>query len=92
MRCLSFKRRDGAECHIITTAPSALCAPIHNRMPVIIDPADYPAWVGETSAAPEQLQALLRPIPAERKRRSGGSHRLLQLGPSRMSSPSSCVY
>ena len=51
---------------IVTTAPSALCSPIHNRMPVILDPADFPAWLGETSAAPEQLQALLRPFPAER--------------------------
>jgi hypothetical protein len=51
---------------IVTTAPNAVCSPIHNRMPVILDPADFPAWLGETSAAPEQLQALLRPFPAER--------------------------
>jgi putative SOS response-associated peptidase YedK len=44
---------------IITGEPNALCAPIHNRMPVILDPADFPAWRGETPAAPEQLQALL---------------------------------
>src|SRR6266436_1987045 len=43
-----------------------LCSPIHNRMPVILDPAGFPAWLGETSTAPEQLQALLRPFPAER--------------------------
>jgi putative SOS response-associated peptidase YedK len=51
---------------IITAAPNALCAPIHNRMPVIIDPADFPAWLGETAMAPEQLQALLRSYPPER--------------------------
>ena len=51
---------------IITTAPNAICAPIHNRMPVILDPADFPAWLGETPTAPEQLQALLRPFAAER--------------------------
>ena len=51
---------------IVTTAPNALCLPIHNRMPVILDPADFPAWLGETPAATEQLQGLLRPFPAER--------------------------
>ena len=51
---------------IITTAPNALCAPIHNRMPVILDPADFPTWLGEAPTAPEQLKALLRPYPPER--------------------------
>jgi putative SOS response-associated peptidase YedK len=51
---------------IVTTAPNALCAPIHNRMPVILDPTDYPAWLGEKPALPDELQALLRPFPAER--------------------------
>jgi putative SOS response-associated peptidase YedK len=27
-------------------------------MPVILDPADYPAWLGETPATGEELQAL----------------------------------
>jgi len=51
---------------IVTTAPNALCSPIHNRMPVILDPADFPSWLGEAPAASEQLQAMLRPFPAER--------------------------
>jgi putative SOS response-associated peptidase YedK len=51
---------------IVTGEPNALCAPIHNRMPVILDPADFPAWLGETTATPDELQALLRPYPAER--------------------------
>jgi putative SOS response-associated peptidase YedK len=51
---------------IVTTTPNALCAPIHNRMPVILDPADFPAWLGETPAAPDELQVLLRPFPAQR--------------------------
>src|SRR5258708_7074527 len=59
---------------MLSIAPAAMAqffqrqptAPIDNRMPVILDPADFPAWLGETSAAPEQLQALLRPFPAER--------------------------
>jgi putative SOS response-associated peptidase YedK len=51
---------------IITTAPNALCAPIHNRMPVILDSVDFPAWLGETPTTPDTLQGLLRPFPAER--------------------------
>jgi putative SOS response-associated peptidase YedK len=51
---------------IITCQPNALCTPIHNRMPVILDPADFPAWLGETPVAADDLQALLRPYPAER--------------------------
>jgi putative SOS response-associated peptidase YedK len=51
---------------IITGKPNALCAPIHNRMPVILDPVDFPAWWGETAATPDELQAVLRPYPAER--------------------------
>jgi putative SOS response-associated peptidase YedK len=51
---------------IVTAAPNALCAPIHNRMPVILDPADFPAWLGEAPATADDLRALLRPFPAER--------------------------
>jgi putative SOS response-associated peptidase YedK len=51
---------------IVTCPPNALCAPVHKRMPVILDPADYPAWLGETPAASDELQALLKPFPAGR--------------------------
>src|SRR5260221_4726640 len=51
---------------VITSEPNALCAPIHNRMPVILDPADFPAWLGELTATADELRALRRPFPAER--------------------------
>jgi putative SOS response-associated peptidase YedK len=51
---------------IITCQPNALCTPIHNRMPVILDSIDHPAWLGEARASGDELQALLRPYPAER--------------------------
>jgi putative SOS response-associated peptidase YedK len=51
---------------IITTTPNALCAPVHNRMPVILGAGDYQAWLGEVPASGDALRALLRPFPAER--------------------------
>jgi putative SOS response-associated peptidase YedK len=53
-------------CAIITTEPNAVCAPLHDRMPAILDPADYRAWLGEVEASPDDLRALLRPYPADR--------------------------
>ena len=46
-------------CSIITTTPNERVAPIHDRMPVILAPADHGAWL----AAPDA--ALLRPFPAD---------------------------
>jgi putative SOS response-associated peptidase YedK len=50
---------------IVTTVPNALCGEIHNRMPVILKPAAWPAWLGEEPADPPRLSALLAPYPAE---------------------------
>jgi putative SOS response-associated peptidase YedK len=50
---------------IVTTAANALLAPLHERMPVILDPADWPLWLGEAPAEPAELKALLRPCPPE---------------------------
>lgn len=52
-------------CTIIVTEANALCAPIHDRMPVILDPKDYARWLGEEPATPGALAALLKPYPAE---------------------------
>jgi putative SOS response-associated peptidase YedK len=50
---------------IITGAPNPLGADVHDRMPVILAPDDYPRWLGEEPASAEALRALLRPYPAE---------------------------
>ena len=52
-------------CTIITTEPNKLCAPIHNRMPAILDPADYEQWLGERATSNSALQAMLKPFPAK---------------------------
>lgn len=49
---------------IVTTAPNALIAPIHDRMPVILNPADYDAWLDASPKSVEKAGALLRPFPA----------------------------
>jgi putative SOS response-associated peptidase YedK len=51
---------------IATTAPNELAAAIHNRMPVILPPDSWPAWVGEAEAEGAALKALLAPYPADR--------------------------
>jgi putative SOS response-associated peptidase YedK len=50
---------------VITTIPNALCAEVHNRMPVILAPDAWPAWLGEEPATPAALKALLVPYPAD---------------------------
>jgi len=50
---------------ILTTTPNEMLAPIHNRMPVILDPADYDRWLDPAVQAPAQVADLLRPYPAE---------------------------
>lgn len=52
-------------CTILTTTPNELMAPIHNRMPVIIEPEDYDLWLNP-EPDPEQGLHLLRPYPAEK--------------------------
>ena len=49
---------------IITTTPNELCAEIHNRMPVVLKPDVWPAWLGEEPVALPQLKAMLAPYPS----------------------------
>jgi len=51
-------------CSIITTDPNELIARIHNRMPVVLDRADWDAWLAEETPR-EELHHLMRPAPAE---------------------------
>ena len=56
---------------IVTTSPNELVRPIHpERMPLILDPADYERWLHGT---PREAREILRPFPADAMRivRSG---------------------
>lgn len=59
---------DGSEMRttaIITTDANAVVQPIHARMPVILPPEAYSAWLDSSPANPARLRPLLQPYPAE---------------------------
>ncbi|WP_420644005.1 SOS response-associated peptidase [Candidatus Leptofilum sp.] len=52
-------------CTILTTTPNELMAPIHNRMPVIVEREDFDLWLNP-EPNPDLGLHLLRPYPAEK--------------------------
>ncbi len=52
-------------CCIIVTDANELTRPIHDRMPVILDPADWDTWLDPESPDTVALQSLLKPYPPE---------------------------
>ncbi|MBV8199008.1 MAG: SOS response-associated peptidase [Acidobacteria bacterium] len=48
---------------IITTQPNGLLRPLHDRMPVILDPRDYAAWLDPANRNAARLKSLLAPAP-----------------------------
>jgi putative SOS response-associated peptidase YedK len=51
-------------CAIVTCEPNELMRPIHDRMPVILDPGAEADWLSHSAEA-EDLLALLRPAPED---------------------------
>jgi len=49
---------------IVTTTANELMAPVHNRMPVIINRADERSWISD-SLTDADLMRLLQPYPAQ---------------------------
>jgi len=47
---------------IVTTSANAALRPLHERMPVVLEEADWADWLGETDADPARL---IRPSAAE---------------------------
>ena len=55
-----------ASCTVLTTSANDVVAPVHDRMPVLLSPLDYDRWLDPRPAAPDALEDLLVPWPAER--------------------------
>jgi len=45
-------------CTLLTTAANAAMSALHHRMPVIVDPADYPAWLDPDLQEPDTVLSL----------------------------------
>ncbi len=52
-------------CAIITTEANDLMGEIHHRMPVILPPENYGAWLDPDFDEKEALTALLKPYPSD---------------------------
>lgn len=52
-------------CTLLTTEANELMRPIHNRMPVILDPKNYDLWLNSEIKQRELLEALLHPYPTD---------------------------
>ena len=48
---------------IITTTPNEPIGPLHDRMPVILGPADWALWLDPELTDVGELHGLLRPMP-----------------------------
>jgi putative SOS response-associated peptidase YedK len=47
---------------VLTTAANAVMKPIHNRMPVVLDPSQLEERMNPRPADPNLLRSLLRPV------------------------------
>ncbi|NJL89221.1 MAG: SOS response-associated peptidase [Coleofasciculaceae cyanobacterium SM2_1_6] len=52
-------------CTILTTTANELVSPIHDRMPVILQPQDYDQWLDPNFKQADKLQELLKPYSAK---------------------------
>jgi putative SOS response-associated peptidase YedK len=52
-------------CTILTTEANDLLRPVHDRMPVILQPSDFDRWLDPRLQKPEDVQSLLRPYATD---------------------------
>ena len=50
-------------CTVITTTANTTMRPVHDRMPVVLDPADWDEWLDRDARDTGALVRLLRPAP-----------------------------
>ncbi|MCY2966632.1 MAG: SOS response-associated peptidase [Planctomycetota bacterium] len=56
-------------CSILTTSSNELLRPFHDRMPVILDPADFALWLDPAVQTADPLLPLMAQFPADRMHR-----------------------
>lgn len=64
----AWKSPDGTEIEtfsILTTAANKLIEPLHDRMPVILQPGDYALWINRNIHNTHQLEPLYLPYPPD---------------------------
>jgi putative SOS response-associated peptidase YedK len=64
----SWKSPEGEvveSCSMLTTEANSLIATIHERMPVILHPSEYPFWLDRDMTDPQKLIQLYKPYPAD---------------------------
>jgi len=57
-------RNSVGTCSILTTSPNAVTSPIHDRMPVILDPDSYDIWLDPGIRDVTTVSELLKPYAA----------------------------
>jgi len=55
-------------CTLLTTVANAVVSALHDRMPVIVDPEHYPAWLDPDLQDPDAILSLTRPSISDRLR------------------------
>ena len=63
----TWRAPDGSlleSCAVITSEPNELMRPIHHRMPVMLRPDQFDAWLDPQATSADQLAPLLRPADA----------------------------
>ena len=52
-------------CSMLTTNANSIVAPLHDRQPVILHPAEYSQWLDRDTTDPEKLKRFYQPYPAD---------------------------
>jgi len=63
-----WKNPEGQEIEtfsILTTSANSLVSPLHDRMPVILQPEDYNLWLSKNMHHPQELAHLYQPFPTD---------------------------
>jgi putative SOS response-associated peptidase YedK len=64
----SWLGADGSEIDtacIVTTTANGLIGAVHDRMPAILEPRDFDAWLDERATPPDEAVALIKPAANE---------------------------